>query len=136
MTTPGNYNSTAHSTGTASLQPSLKSATPAAGTALINGTQNILSWTAPNDGQQHRAQLYISTHVTVAETGGGMAFEGTLPDGQGFAWSASSGGQAAGFDSSVFVFAVIVGPGATVTLTQFSALTAGAAVVWAEIWAS
>jgi predicted RecA/RadA family phage recombinase len=117
-------------------QLALQAATPLAGVPLIDGTQNILSWTTPDDGRQHRAQLYISTHVTEAETGGGMAFEGTLPDGQGFAWSASSGGQAPGFDSSVFVFPVIVGPGATVTLTQFAALTAGAAVVWGEIWGS
>lgn len=112
----------------------LQAATPVAGFALQNATPTIISWTAPNDGNQHRILVISSQHVTVAETGGKIQLNCSLPDGSAAIPPLFGGTSGTGL--SVNNIGVIVEAGATVTITQNTALTAGAATVWAEIWAS
>jgi hypothetical protein len=120
----------------------LLATTGAAGFSLQNGTPNMLSWTAPNDGQLHRVMLVYLEHVTVAKTGGQVTFgsqnaggAGTItPDGVA-AWSTvANGGETTGARQAANVSDLIVGPGRTVFLFQASALTLGASIAWAEIW--
>lgn len=101
-----------------------------AGTALINGTQTIASWTVPNDGQVHRFLAIMTQHVTSAETGGQMTLSYTMPDGNGntrvpFASGSATGNQINGD---------VCQPGTTVTYAQTAALTVGATTAWCEIW--
>jgi hypothetical protein len=121
-----------------------KAATPVAGVALVNGTATILTWTAPNDGQMHRATVFYTEHVTSTKTGGGVTFgslsgagPGVLtPDGAAGWQTVAGGGEASGARASENVTDLIVGAGNTIYLYQNSALIAGAAVVFAEIWGS
>ncbi len=115
----------------------LMAATPVAGFTLVNGTPNIISWTAPNDGQLHRATFFTTLHVTSGETGGAIGFTYTTPD--GFAVASIqliAGAQTNGAYTANPPRAVVCAPGSSVVVGQSSALTAGAAVVWAEIWGS
>lgn len=105
-----------------------------AGFALQNGTPTILSWTAPNDGQMHRAFLFVSESCTVAETGGSITWGFTPPTGVAKTGiNVLAAGQAVG--TYHFQDGCILGAGQTVSIVQGSALTAGAMLVWAEIWA-
>ena len=114
--------------------PELVSTAGIAGVALINGTQNILTWTSPNDGQQHRFQLLAERNVTVSETGGQMTLTSTLPGGTVFANVVAAGGS--GVSIATLNQIGTVAPNTTVTLAQTSALTAGACQVYGELWAS
>lgn len=115
----------------------LLAATPDAGFALQNGTPVILSWTAPDDGQLHRVSAICSIVISAAETGGVVAWEFTAPDGTAAGYDVSTGGQGTGWDySSAAAHPAVIKAGSTATLTQTSALTAGAAKIWAEIWGS
>jgi hypothetical protein len=127
-----------------SLQPfapapsmSLQAATPFAGVALVNGTPVILTWTAPNDGRLHRHLILASEDVLSAMTGGYVSVSFTAPDGAVFTYTLFNGGVAStGFNGSLFTYPVIVRPGTNVTVNQSTALTAGSATLWAEIWGS
>ena len=126
-----------------SLQPfavapamGLLAATPLTGVALVNGTPVILTWTAPSDGKMHRVMAFGSLLVTVLEVGGQVNFSVPIPSPGGTANNPLfNAGQAAGSQMS-FNPGSLVAPGATVTVNQASALTGGAAVVWAELWGS
>jgi hypothetical protein len=113
-----------------------QAATPVTGFALQNATPAILSWTAPNDGQLHRVLLLASIDVTSAETGGAVGLNFTAPDGTSSpfqpVFAAGLGVNAAAGTA----LAVMCKAGSTVFFNQTSALSAGAAVVWAEIWGS
>jgi hypothetical protein len=109
--------------------------TVAAGFALQNATPNILTWTAPNDGQIHRFFLIGALEVTSAQTGGGVGVTFTLPDGSAASPTWVAGNNAAGITFPNFRSG-LVQAGTTVTLLQSSAQTLGAAVVHAEIWAA
>jgi hypothetical protein len=102
------------------------------GYALVNGTGNIFSWTAPNDGNLHMVFLTTAQHVSSAETGGAITFETTDPSGTAVNPTAYAGGSGAG--STGFATQRLVQPGSTVTLAQTSALTVGAATLWATLW--
>jgi hypothetical protein len=123
---------------------SVAAATTTAGYTLVNATGTILTWTAPNDGKLHRAKLFYTEHVSSGKTGGGITFgslsgagNGTLtPDGAAGWQTVMGGGESAGARGSENVTELIVGAGNTIFLYQNSALSAGAAVAWAEIWAS
>ena len=115
--------------------PRLQATTGPAGFALQNGTPTVISWTAPNDGQLHRALFFGSMHVTAAETGGQVNFSYTLPDGTANGVTAAAGGAGTG-PQNVFFYTVVVQAGSTVSVVQATALTLGAAVLWAEIWGS
>lgn len=110
----------------------LQAATAVAGYTLVNGTGNVITWTAPNDGAQHRAVVIFSMHVTSTETGGAMVMNCNFPDGFANQPTLLAAGSAAGGFGTVV--ARVVQAGAVVSVAQSSALTAGAAVAWAEIW--
>jgi hypothetical protein len=111
-----------------------QAATPAAGFPLQNGSPFILTWTAPNDGQLHRATVFASLAVGVAETGGQLNIEMNTPGGfVQLLLLAGTNGPGAYVVTSPDV---IVGPGQQVTVAQVTPLTAGAAIVYAEIWGS
>lgn len=116
----------------------LLAATPLTGVALVNGTQTFLTWTAPSDGQLHRVIVASVIHVTSAETGGQIQqiytpFPGGAPH-NGVLFNAGLGSDTAG-QVAAAIFSPVA-PGSTVTVSQTSALTAGAATLWAEIWGS
>jgi len=104
----------------------IAAATPVAGTALVNGTPSLLTWTAPNDGQQHYAVMIVTLNVTSGLTGGAIQYAYTNPQGGAASGKqliagASGIGAARGFDG------VLVQAGTTVTISQ-TAATGGAAV--------
>lgn len=108
------------------------------GFALQNATPTIVSWTAPADGQVHRVLLFAVLEVTTAETGGQVIITPVLPDGTPNTKTLFAAGQGAGIfypTSSSAPQEFLIEGGSTFSVSQNSALTAGAAVVWAEIWA-
>lgn len=98
--------------------------TPAAGAALVNGTPTLLTWTAPNDGQLHMFQLSGGSNTTGAATGGAIQVQWPM-----FAVvqtvQLDAGGHGVGV-FPIFLTSRMVDPGGTVTLSQQTALTAGA----------
>lgn len=112
----------------------LQATTGIAGFAKQNATPNIISWTAPNDGNMHRVLFFASETVTALETGGGVGVIITVPGGgtQAAGTALFAGAKAAG--SYHALDGAIVAPGTTVTINQSAALTAGACTVFAEIW--
>jgi len=106
--------------------------TGAAGFALQNATPTILTWNIPNDGGSHVMLFAMTLHISSAETGGALGLNYTDPGGNANSTVPAAGG--AGIGNARQNNAVPVQAGTTVTLTQTSALTAGAAVVWAQIW--
>lgn len=102
------------------------------GFTLVNGTPNILSWTAPNDGQLHRIFVFFSLNVTSLQTGGNVGI--TIGSG---GHNLAAGGLAAGYQFGLSQsMSAIVLPGQTVLIAETVAQTAGAAVFYGEIWGS
>ena len=114
---------------------SLLATTGTAGYTLVNGTGTIITWTAPNDGNLHRVMLASSSSVTTLEVGGATSIAFTPPTGSAGTSTPYAAALSAASRSSQPIFA-IVGPGTTVTFSQASALTGGAATIWAELWGS
>ena len=115
--------------------PIRQATTPPAGYTLINGTGNVITWTAPNDGVPHRLQLYASLEVISSETGGQITCAYTAPAGTATTHTVYAAGQA-GPDVIVqgAPFSVIIRPGSVFTVAQASALTVGASILYCEIW--
>jgi hypothetical protein len=112
-------------------------ATPVGGFALANGTSTILTWTAPADGQIHRASVYGSEDVISAMTGGNVNVTWTDPSGGSQAWTIFPSASSAGWNYAISQPPdLLVAPGSAVAVVQATALTAGAATLWAEIRAS
>lgn len=108
------------------------------GFALQNGTPNLFSWTAPNDGAVHVFGVVSVKHVTSAETGGVISVVYQPVAGGGNHTTQILAGSL-GTDTAGQVGTTVWGivqPGSTVTVQQASALTAGASTAWAELWAS
>lgn len=103
------------------------------GFALQNATPDILTWTAPADGQLHRYLLMGMTSVTAQETGGQVTLKAGQIGGGNVPWSDMNSGDNAA-QQSPFNSMGLIDPGSTITLSQITALSAGAAKVWAEIW--
>ena len=101
------------------------------GTALINGTQTLLSWAAPGDGNLHVVQWQLLQHVTSAETGGNVV---TGVAGKYTVGNAFGGGSAAGWYPAGGT--AVLNAGDTFYITQSVALSAGAAAVFGTIWAA
>lgn len=102
------------------------------GVSLINGTQTFLTYNAPSDGKFHHCYIFAGVQTSTTQTGGDISItvSGTtttaLAGGQtGPAWHplACATGQM-----------LTVPPGASVTVSQTVALTAGAATFSGEIW--
>jgi hypothetical protein len=115
--------------------PRLVATTGIGGFALVDGTPQILSWTAPNDGQLHRAMVYFDMTVGSAQTGGAVSVSGFAPDGTEYFWQVAPGGSGAGYVYYDSALIRTVKPGTVLALGQSTAQTAGAAKIWAEIWA-
>lgn len=105
--------------------PAFVARTPAGGFALQNGTPTILSWTAPNDGQEHQAIVAATLTVSAAETGG-QVFMRWTSGGVAQVQTAFNPNLAAG---AFYQLVALVDPGTTIHLDQNTALTAGAATV-------
>jgi hypothetical protein len=126
----GDYDA-AEITGALALQQT----TGTSGYTLIDGTGNVMpGWTVPNDGAIHRALICGETDVTSAETGGQLQVTFIAPNGANASVTVDAGGHgSAGITPFTVVYAAVEA-GSTVTVVQRTALTAGAAVAWAEIW--
>lgn len=101
------------------------------GTALVNGTPTLLTWTAPNDGHFHMVLVSASELVTVTTTGGiitALVAGNTLP-----LIGGSLGAGAIPYASNGAV--CLLPSGGTINIVQ-TALTGGAAVVTATIMAT
>lgn len=116
--------------------PALQLQASANDVALIDSTQTIVSWTAPNDGNVHWVFFAAGQDVTSATTGGLVQTSYTLPDGTGpithtlFAASQADTGE----NEPSNTYGRPVEAGSTVSVIQATALSGGAAVVWAAIW--
>ena len=108
------------------------------GFTLINGSINIFSWTPPNDGNMHRVAIFSSLTVTSAETGGKIAVNFNDPSNTAQSRQLYGPGLGIGYNnpSSGSPLLVPVYPGVPVVLVQATALTVGAAQLWAEMWGS
>lgn len=116
----------------------LKATTGLAGFALVNGTPNVLSWKAPADGAMHRFMVVSVVHVSSAETGGVISavYQSPVPGAANHFTQLIAGGLGTDVNGQTgTTFFALVQPGTTVTVQQTSALTAGAAVLNAELWA-
>lgn len=127
--TPGAGKTLVATSGTAgvwALGLTEQAATPAAGVALINGTQTFLTWTAPADGVTHFALVVASLDVTTLEVGGlcRLTFTtlGVASQFQVFAPSLAVGITVGPWSG------ISVDPGTTVNVVQQNALTSGASV--------
>lgn len=113
-----------------------QAATAVTGYALANVTGTIISWTAPNDGNLHRFMIFCAQSVMSAETGGTVLVMCTNPDGTAASHQLYPGGSGTGDIQQSNPFTRMVKAGTTVSITQTTALTGGAATMWAEIWGS
>lgn len=111
--------------------PVLQAATAVAGYTLVNGTGNIVTWTPPSDSALHMFNVIAVLHVTSAETGGSIQITWSTPDGTSTTTSVFAGGQT-GVQS--FSQQKLCQAGTAVTVAQNTALTAGAAVAWVQLW--
>lgn len=118
--------------------PSIVTAeTSATGVALINGTQTILTVTVPNDGKVHAIlSVALVKDVTAVLTGGTVSITWTTAAGTAQTITCPTGTASVGVDVRSAIHTslhVSLKPGTTVTVTQTTAMTAGAAVVYAKI---
>ena len=115
-----------------------QAATTTSGYTLVNSTGNILTWTSPNDGAQHRYKVFAQQVVTSAMTGGEIAIVFTAVNGTVETQQFSAPALSAGFygPGSFAFLDGLVEANTTLTIEQFTAMSAGAAILWAEIWAS
>jgi hypothetical protein len=116
----------------------LQATTGAAGFALVNGTPTIITWTAPSDGNLHRFMIFSSIYVPVTTTGGSILAQYTKPGAAGqvshtlYPASVAAPGDILASNK----YLELIAPGTTVSILQTSAMTAGTATLWAEIWGS
>lgn len=106
-----------------------------AGYALQNAAPvTIQAYNVPNDGLVHTVNVSTNMNVASLETGGQIQVLFTTPDGTAQTFQQHAAGLAAGLARTNS--ACLCKPGTTVTLQQSSALTAGAAVLWASMWSA
>ena len=105
-----------------------------AGLALINGTQNLCTYTTANDGNLHPVLCVATLLVSSLETGGATGITFTDPSNAvNTNFPILAGAQAAG--PHLWGFTTFLAHANTaVSLVQTSALTAGAAVFYGQIW--
>lgn len=109
-------------------------ATPAGpGYTLVNGTGTIMTFTFPSDGNLHLVFMPAVLHVTSTETGGSITYTYTLPDGTSqSAESLYAASTAAGIHTGGGSF--YCEDGSTFSVSQATALTGGAAILFAQMW--
>lgn len=115
----------------------LAATTGVSGYSLVNDTGTIISWTAPADGELHRYKIFAQQSVTSAMTAGELAIVFKSVDGTTETQQFSAGGFSDGVygPGSFSWLDGLIEAGSTITLEQFSAMTAGTSTFWAEIWA-
>jgi len=113
----------------------LQATAGANGYTLVNGTGNIVSWTAPNDGNKHRVIVFAGLSVTSLLTGGACKIAFTL-GGEAGLFTLFAGGEGIAAYQPASADSIIVDPDTAVTVEQTSVLSSGAGTVWAEIWGS
>jgi hypothetical protein len=135
-------------TAGATVSPVLVATTGASGFVMAGGTPNILTWTAPNDGNLHRVVLSIVFVVNTSPTaGGGIALFTHFNGASCINATILSASDSAGLGTGPYAIparaifgenlsSTLLGPGDTITIQQGAALTGGAATVYAEIWGS
>lgn len=110
--------------------------TGVAGHALVNGTGTVISWTAPTDGNIHAVHVAAQLVVSSLETGGQVSITVAGVSIVLFAAAKAAGtyvgGDAATPDTPTVA---LLRPGQTVAVVQSSALSVGAAVLYASILA-
>src|SRR5215472_13578350 len=111
----------------------LQASTTVAGYTLVNGTGTVITWTAPNDGLLHTVMVAASLHVATNEVGGTIQVAWTEPGGVTNAVTLAASGQVANNDATNPV-TIVVKANTAVNVNQSSALTGGAATLWAQIW--
>ena len=111
-------------------------ATAFAGFSLQNGTPDILTWTAPNDGVAHTFLISGSMRATSSTTGGEVKARAYTPDGgaEFTNWTLSSPTQATGAHP-VAITSGIMAPATTLYIEQTTAMTAGGAKIWLHVYA-
>jgi hypothetical protein len=114
---------------------SLVATTGLSGFTMVNGTPNLFSWTAPSDGNMHRLFLVGEQIVTGALTGGKVTANFTDPSGAVQTRQIFAPSNGVGF-SGPQALTFTVAPGSVCAVQQNSAVTAGAAVMYLEMWAS
>ena len=107
--------------------------TSAIGVALIDGTQTILTATVPNDGQCHLVLASMWKDVTTALTGGQTRLQWVVPAGTGVGADTTLTAVGTSGVSTSTTGDTVVKPGTTVSVLQTTAMTAGAAKVYAKI---
>jgi Pectate lyase superfamily protein len=112
----------------------LQESTGTTGYTLVNGTGTIITWTPPSDGGLHRFTIFAGMHVTSTETGGQITANYTLPDGTATDHTVFAAGLGSGDDTVAQNFSLTVKAGTAVSVEQATALSGGAAIMWAEIW--
>ena len=111
----------------------LRATTGADGYPLADGTGTITGWPVPGDGALHRVLVGGTLDVTATGTGGAVTVTFTSPAGTTRSTLLFGPGQPAGVQIPG-PFLLAVKAGTTVSLTQSTPLTAGAAVLYADIW--
>ena len=103
--------------------------TGAAGYVLVNGTGTIISVTAPNDGNLHLCIVSGLLHITTIIVGGQIVYgvpgdytNTLLAGSEGTGWVAAGG------------VAITMQPGTTLNMVQNTAVSSGAAVLYASLW--
>jgi hypothetical protein len=119
----------------------LQATTGEGGYALVNGTGNIITWTAPNDGNLHRFVIFTRLIVASSLTGGqiyagngGTALTGGTLNSGAFLWAAGQGNGDYFLTKTTEAAAGVLGPAEQIYIKQNSAVTGGSAVLFAEIW--
>lgn len=104
------------------------------GVALINGTQTIISAVVPNDGKVHSCSWRVLKTISALLTGGNVVIKWfPVPiTTRTFAMSATGVGLTAA-DSNTHSTSHLLRPGTTITVTQTTAMSAGAAKVYGKI---
>lgn len=109
--------------------------TGSSGFAKQNGTPVIATWTAPNDGVLHYADVSYLVNVATAETGGQVQvqLQNTTPATVATK-TIDAGGNGTGYAlPTAYAAKFSVPPGYTFRLIQSTALTVGASTVYASI---
>jgi hypothetical protein len=99
------------------------------------GTVPGLAWTAPSDGNTHYFCLFSELAVSSAESGGAITVSYTDPGGTARTQTPYAAALGAGAHVSAAGMQIPVAPGSTVTFSQ-AALTGGAAILYATLWAA
>jgi hypothetical protein len=113
----------------------VQSSTGIDGFTLQDATPTILSWTVPNDGNMHNCMLFGEVVVSSDTTGGAISINYLDPAGGSRTFTAFAGSYAStGAKSQSAGVQLSVAPNQTVTVTESTAQSAGAAIFYGTLW--